>query len=262
VAVYIGTSGWQYRHWRGSFYPAGLVQARWLEHYAARFAAVEVNNAFYRLPEATTVTSWRQRTPDEFVFAVKSSRYLTHIRRLRDPADSVQLFIERVTHLGSKLGPVLLQLPATFRKDTQALDDALAAFPRQIRVAFEPRHDSWHDDDVAAVLSRHGAAFCLSDSQGRRSPLRRTADWGYVRFHVGCTRPLPCYGTVALQSWATRLAGLFCKEDDVFAFFNNDGCACAPRDARRFAAAAAKAGLAPTRVPAAHEVRLCGETTP
>jgi uncharacterized protein YecE (DUF72 family) len=262
VAVYIGTSGWQYPHWRGTFYPPGVAQARWLEYYAARFAVVEVNNAFYRLPEATTVTNWRQRTPDDFVLAVKSSRYLTHIRRLRDPVGPVELLVERVKHLGPKLGPVLLQLPATFRKDVHALDDALAAFPRQIRVAFEPRHDSWHADDVASVLSRHHAALCWSDSRGTRSPLWRTTDWGYMRLHAGRARPSPCYGPAALGSWARRLSELFHKKDDVFVFFNNDGCACAPRDARCFAAAVAKAGLAPTRVPAASEIRLCGRSSP
>ena len=255
--MFIGTSGWQYQHWRGSFYPRGVAQARWLEYYAARFGVVEVNNAFYRLPAAGTFVHWRERTPEDFVLAVKASRYLTHIRRLREPGAPVALLLDRARHLGPKLGPVLLQLPATFRADTHALEDTLSQFPAGIRVAFEPRHKSWHTDEVADALSRWGAAFCLSDTPGRPSPLWRTAPWGYVRFHQGRARPSPCYGRTALWSWADRLAELFGPEADVYAFFNNDGCACALRDAQRFAGAIATCGLRPTRVPPARDIRVC-----
>jgi uncharacterized protein YecE (DUF72 family) len=258
MALWIGTSGWQYPHWRGRFYPPGVAQARWLEYYAARFRTVEVNNAFYRLPEASTFEKWSHRTPADFVVALKASRYLTHIRRLREPGEPVALLVDRARHLGAKLGPVLLQLPANFKVDTAALDETLAEFPTTVRVAFEPRHDSWYTDDVAAVLARHGAAFCLSDTPGRRPPMWRTADWGYVRFHRGQSRPDPCYGRAALHSWAERIAGLFGPSPDVFAFFNNDGCACALRDAHRFALASSKAGLHPTRVPTAREIHVCG----
>ena len=259
MAVLVGTSGWQYRHWRARFYPEGVPQARWLEYYAERFGVVEVNNAFYRLPEATTFEHWRDRTPDDFVFAVKASRYLTHIRRLRAPADPVALLLERARHLGPKLGPVLLQLPANFRADPGALDEALAQFPSDVRVAFEPRHASWHSDEVADVLRSRGAAFCLSDTPERRSPLWRTADWGYIRFHHGRSWPEPCYGRAALQSWAGRLKDLFGVQADVFAFFNNDGCACALRDAHRFSLALARCGLRPTRVVSAREVSVGGD---
>ena len=258
MTVFVGTSGWQYRHWRARFYPHGVAQARWLEYYAARFRTVEVNNAFYRLPEARTFEDWRDRTPGDFVVAVKASRYLTHVRRLRAPVDAVTLLVDRARHLGPKLGPVLLQLPSNFRVDVAALDETLAAFPSGVRVAFEPRHESWHCDEVAATLARRGAAFCLSDTPARRAPLWRTADWGYMRFHQGRARPPSCYGRSALQSWAERLADLFGSNADVFSFFNNDECACALRDARRFALALARVGMTPTRVPGASEVRVCG----
>jgi uncharacterized protein YecE (DUF72 family) len=261
MVVFVGTSGWQYRHWRGRFYPQGVPQARWLEHYAARFRTVEVNNAFYRLPEVRTFEDWRDRTPGDFVMAVKASRYLTHIRRLRAPSEPVSLLLDRARHLGPKLGPVLLQLPANFRADPTALDDTLAQFPSSVRVAFEPRHESWHTDAVADVLCRRGAAFCLSDTPERRAPLWRTADWGYVRFHRGRARPSPCYGRAALRSWAERLAELFGQGADVFAYFNNDECACALRDARLFALALSRVGLEPTRVPAGRDVRVCGQET-
>jgi uncharacterized protein YecE (DUF72 family) len=259
VPVFVGTSGWQYRHWRHRFYPPDVAQSRWLEYYAARFQIVEVNNAFYRLPEVRTFEGWRDRTPGDFVMALKASRYLTHIRRLRAPAGPVNLLLERARHLDAKLGPVLLQLPANFRSDPDALDETLAQFPAPVRVAFEPRHESWHNDEVADVLARRGAALCLTDAPGRRAPLWRTADWGYVRFHRGRARPSPCYGRSALRTWAERLAELFGTEADVYAFFNNDECACALRDAHTFALAASRAGLRPTRVPQASEVRVCGD---
>ncbi len=256
MPVLVGTSGWQYRHWRDRFYPAGIAQTRWLEFYAERFQVVEVNNAFYRLPDSSTFEHWRDRTPGDFVLAVKASRYLTHIRRLREPAGPVALLLERARHLGAKLGPVLLQLPANFRAAPGALDDTLAQFPSDVRVAFEPRHESWYCDEVADILAQRQAAFCLSDTPERRAPLWRTADWGYVRFHQGRARPSPCYGRTALRSWAQRLADLFDAQSDVYAFFNNDGSACALRDAHRFSLELARCGLRPTRVASAREVRV------
>lgn len=263
MPVHIGTSGWQYRHWRGLFYPTDVPQRLWLEHYAERFATVEVNNAFYRLPEAGTFASWAERTPDDFVVAVKASRYLTHVKRLRDPAEPVGRLLERAAHLGRALGPLLLQLPPTLHADVVLLDEVLAAVAEAstrlaptvpaVRVAVEPRHPSWYADAVADVLSRRGAAFCLTDTPARRSPVWRTASWGYVRFHEGRASPSPCYGRRALATWAECLASCFGRGDDVYAYFNNDTSGCAVRDARRFAAAVAKAGLEPTRVPGPRE---------
>jgi len=258
VTVRIGTSGWQYKDWRPAFYPARLGQAQWLEYYAERFATVEVNNAFYRLPEAETFRQWHRRTPEDFVMAVKASRYLTHIRRLRQPRDPVKLLMQRARHLGTTLGPVLLQLPPTLRVDLAALEETLAAFPASTRVAVEPRHESWYHDDLAVVLAKHNAAYCMSDSPGSRAPRWRTADWGYLRLHEGRARPHPCYGRRALETWAERLAELFRSRHDVYVFFNNDHNACALRDAQRFAAAVRRAGLRPTRVPTAQDVRGCG----
>lgn len=249
MALLIGTSGWQYRSWRGRFYPETLAQARWLEHYAARFGTVEVNNAFYRLPEASTFGAWAARTPADFVVAVKASRYLTHVRRLQEPGEPVQRLMERAAHLGTKLGPVLLQLPPTLAAEPARLDAALAAFPAGVRVAVELRHDSWFTAEVRAILETRGAALCLADGPRRKTPVWRTADWGYVRFHEGRASPPPCYGRRALATWAERLAGLWAPGEQVFAYFNNDPEGCAVRDAARFAKAATRAGLEPTRVP-------------
>lgn len=249
MPVWVGTSGWQYRSWRGRFYPEKLRQADWLEHYAERFRVVEVNNAFYRLPEAGTFAAWAARTPDDFVVAVKASRYLTHIRRLRDPAEPVHRLMDRAGHLGSKLGPILLQLPPNLQADPRALDETLAEFPPGTRLAVEFRHESWYGDETADVLRGHGAALCLADSPRRRTPVWRTADWGYLRMHEGRASPRPCYGRSALDTWARRLASIYDENEDVYVFFNNDPEGCAVRDAGVFARSLVKAGLTPTRVP-------------
>jgi uncharacterized protein YecE (DUF72 family) len=254
--LHVGTSGWQYRDWRGAFYPKGLAQARWLPHYAERFATVELNNSFYRLPERATFERWREQTPDDFVVAVKMSRFLTHLRRLREPAEPVERFLERARGLGGRLGPVLLQLPPRFRVDADRLAGALDRFPKDARVAVEPRDDSWFDDRVRGVLEERGAALCLADSPRRRTPAWRTAPWGFVRFHEGRASPHPCYGERALATWAERIASLWDADADVYCYFNNDTHACAVRDAVAFARLARRAGLRPTRVPEASEVAL------
>jgi uncharacterized protein YecE (DUF72 family) len=256
VPLHVGTSGWHYADWRGRFYPPGLPPRAWLEHYSQRFETVELNNAFYRLPEAATFAGWASQTPSDFVLAVKASRYLTHVRRLRDPAPSVALFLDRCRGLGRKLGPVLVQLPPTLKINLGALDETLASFPPGVRVTVEFRHPSWFVPEVEELLGRHRTALCWSDSRGPRTPLWRTADWGYLRLHQGQANPHPCYGRTALDSWARRLAERFGPAEDVFAYFNNDTSGCAPRDAAVLGAVAGRTGLVATRVPAASEVRV------
>ncbi|MEV0270281.1 MAG: DUF72 domain-containing protein [Hamadaea sp.] len=228
----IGTSGWQYRDWRGRFYPEGLAQARWLEYYAGQFATVEVNNAFYRLPERSTFEQWRARTPDGFCVAVKMSRYLTHIKRLNEPAEPVARFLGRADALGDRLGPVLLQLPPTLRADAEALAETLRRFPKDVRVAVEPRHASWWTDDIRRVLEKHNAALSWADRRGRPvTPLWRTADFGYLRLHEGRADPRPHYGRTALKSWLGRIEDAF-DEQTVYVYFNNDPGAAAIDNAR------------------------------
>ena len=251
--LWIGTSGWQYKDWRpakgaddtGYLYPGGLPQRLWLEHYAERFATVEVNNAFYRLPERDTFAAWRERTPDGFTVAVKMSRFLTHIKRLREPQEPVARFLSRADALGDKLGPVLLQLPPTMKADLGALDETLRQFPPGVRVAVEPRHPTWWTDDCEELLRRHGAALCWADRLGRPvTPLWRTAGWGYLRLHEGGAQPWPRYGRQALRSWVDR-----CGVSEMFVFFNNDPGGAAVIDAAVFAAEAARRGLAVSPVP-------------
>jgi uncharacterized protein YecE (DUF72 family) len=233
VPVHVGTSGWQYADWRGEFYPRGVPQRLWLEHYAAEFGTVEVNNAFYRLPERTVFESWRLRTPDGFVVAVKASRYLTHIRRLRDPAEPVARLLDRARALESRLGPVLLQLPPTLQADADLLAGCLAEFPGDVRVAVEPRHRSWWTAEIREVLTSYNAALCWADRGSRPiTPLWRTADWGYLRLHAGRARPWPRYGRTALRSWTRRIAGEWGLSADVFVYFNNDQHGAAVLDAQ------------------------------
>jgi uncharacterized protein YecE (DUF72 family) len=256
--LYIGTSGWQYRHWRGTFYPEDLPQREWLDWYCRRFQVVEVNNTFYHLPAPTTFSAWRARTPDDFVLAVKMSRYLTHIKRLLDADEIVGNFMQRAARLGPRLGPVLVQLPPRFEARPDRLREVLRALGRypDARVAVEFRDDSWYTDEIRELLIEFGAALVLADTPRRRQPMWRTAGWGFVRFHEGRASPRPCYGERALASWVERLASMWEPADDLFVFFNNDTRACALRDAIVFARLAERAGLRPTRVPDPAEVRL------
>lgn len=239
--IYVGTSGWMYDDWRGRFYPAGVPKSAWLEFYAGRFATVEINNAFYRLPERATFEDWRRRVSGDFRFAVKMSRYLTHIKRLRDPREPVERFLSRASALGDRLGPVLFQLPPTLRRDAGLLDAALARVPAEIRVAVEPRHPSWWHDHVRGVLESRGAALVWADRGGRPvTPLWATTGWAYVRLHEGRAHPWPGYGRAALASWVRRLGDPGAR--DAYVYFNNDPGGAAVRDALAFARLAADAG--------------------
>ncbi|MGH2730530.1 MAG: DUF72 domain-containing protein [Actinomycetota bacterium] len=257
MPVYVGTSGWQYKHWRNTFYPEGVAQSRWLEYYAERWQVVELNNSFYRLPSEATFAKWAERTPADFVFAVKMSRYLTHIKRLADPAEPIERFLSHAHKLGPKLGPVLIQLPPNLKIDTDALAVALGLFPADVRVAVEFRHESWFTDEVRRCLVDHGAAACLADRNARPvTPVWRTAEWTFVRFHEGTGSPHPCYKRSSLNLWVDRLADEWGPDSDIFVFFNNDALGCAVRDASVFATAVEAAGLRPSRVPDATDVTV------
>lgn len=250
MTLFVGTSGWQYKDWRGVLYPDGVPMRLWLEEYATRFATVEINNAFYRLPTRETFESWRERTPPDFVVALKASRYLTHIKRLRDPAEPVDRLLSHAAGLGDRLGPVLLQLPPTLHADPALLDECLGRFPADVRVAVEPRHDSWWTPEVRKVLESRGAALCWADVQARPvTPLWRTADWGYLRFHEGRALPWPRYGRQSLTTWVGRVTDAWSDDHPVYAYFNNDPNAAAVHDAVAFARAARTTGLTVTRTP-------------
>lgn len=232
--IWIGTSGWQYRDWRGQFYPERLPQRRWLEFYVTRFPTVEVNNTFYSLPKESTFEKWRGETPAGFVVTVKASRYITHIRRLREAGDSVELFWSRARLLGERLGPVLFQLPPKFRADVGLLRGFLGLLPDGMRAAFEFRDASWEQPDVYETLDRAGAAWVIPDRPGWRVPVVVTGGWSYVRFHQGGHGRLGSdYSREKLRRWADRIAGL--EAADVFVYFNNDQGGAAVRDAATLA---------------------------
>jgi uncharacterized protein YecE (DUF72 family) len=257
LPVLIGASGWQYKHWRETFYPKGVPQKSWLEFYCQRFQIVELNNSFYRLPPPQTFAQWAERTPADFIMGVKASRYLTHIKRLKDPEEPVGRFMEHARHLGRKLGPVLVQLPPTLKKNVPDLKKTLGLFPKGVRVAVEFRHDSWWDDEVKETLEEAGAALSLADRGSTPiSPLWNTTDWGYVRWHMGISNPIPCYSRKDMKTWAQRIADIWGPEPDVYAFFNNDPRACALRDAYVFAEELDRLGIPRTRVAPRDEITV------
>ncbi len=227
----VGTCGWQYRHWVEVLYPRGLPQDRWLERYAEVFGTVEVDATFYRLPRPEVVAGWAARTPPSMPFAVKASRYLTHVRRLRDPEEPVARMMGVLAPLGPRLAAVLLQLPPDMPADAGRLDRTLAAFPAGVPVAVEPRHASWWTDEVRTVLERRGAALCLADRAGPVTPLWRTADRGYLRLHSGGGPASPGYSEAELAAWAERLEDLFPGDEPVLVYLNNDMGGHAVRDA-------------------------------
>jgi uncharacterized protein YecE (DUF72 family) len=230
--VRVGCSGWQYADWRERFYPPRLPQREWLRFYASVFDTVEVNATFYRLAKPESVANWIEQTPDDFVFAVKGSRYLTHMKRLRDAEEGLARFYASIAPLVGhrKLGPVLWQLPPNFRRD----DDRLAAWLNALpdgRHAIEFRDPSWFEPAVFELLRWHGAALVIGDDPRRApTPLELTADWSFVRLHRGRRGRRGNYSPGELREWAARIAHL-AAEASCYVYFNNDWEAFAPRNA-------------------------------
>ena len=255
-SVRIGCSGWQYKHWRGDFYPAELPQSRWLEYYAQCFDTVEINNTFYRLPEAATFAAWRRRAPPRFVYAVKASRFLTHMKKLKDPEAPLDLFFSRAERLGPSFGPVLYQLPPRWPVNLQRFETFLKALPRSRRHAVEFREPSWYSDEVFALLGRHRVALCLHDMTGSASERLAVGPFVYVRFH-GTEKYSGSYSNAMLESWAEWLAERLRAGVPVYAYFNNDVGGHAPRDAVRLRAAiAARLGQVSSTPPLDHVTSL------
>jgi uncharacterized protein YecE (DUF72 family) len=250
MPVLVGTSGWQYDDWRGVLYPAGLPRREWLAYYFTRFRTVEVNATFYRLPTAQVVAGWAAAAPQDAVIAVKASRFLTHVRRLAEPAEPVARMESVLAPLGHRLGPVLLQLPPTLPAAPAALEQTLTRFPPGRRVAVEPRHASWFTPEIREILCSHDAALVWADRRNRPTgPLWRTASWGFVRLHEGTASPAPSYGPAALRSWSARIRAQWSADEDVYVYFNNDANAAAVRNASTFARLTARAGWPVSRTP-------------
>lgn len=230
--VRIGTSGWLYRAWRGPFYPRNIAQARWLEFYAGRFDTAEINGTFYRLPTQASVARWREATPPGFLFSWKASRFITHMKRLKDPEDSLQRIFAPMQALGAKQGPTLFQLPPQMRPDMGSLADFLAVLPAG-RHVFEFRDPAWYADPVLTLLAEHQVALCISDHHHAPAPWIATAPFVYIRGHGPGGRYVGAYSEQTLRSWAAKIAAWRSEGRDVLAYFDNDvGCA-APQDAQR-----------------------------
>lgn len=221
--VRIGCSGWNYAHWRELIYPKGLPPKRWLDHYATLFDTVEINTTFYRLPRRTSVEAWVAQSPPGFLFSVKASRYLTHIKRLTDLGQGIERFYRCIELLveSSKMGPVLWQLPGNFHRNDERLASALEQLPPG-RHCFEFRHASWFVPEVYELLRAHGVALVIGDHPERPfQTLELTADWTFIRFHYGSRGRRGNYSASELDEWARRIAA-WRTEIDVYAYFNND----------------------------------------
>jgi uncharacterized protein YecE (DUF72 family) len=237
--VRVGCSGWNYKSWRGRFYPEGLAASAWLQHYSAVFDTVEVNNTFYRLPEASTFAAWRGETPPGFVMAVKASRFLTHMKKLRDPAEPLERLMTRAAELGPRLGPILYQLPGQLHLDLERLETFLRALParvpgvaKRLRHVLEFRHPSWYVGETYQLLERHGVALCLHDMAGSEITTPWVGPFSYVRFHGAVGKYYGSYETATLRGWADRLSEQAAAGRDAYAFFNNDPEAIATLNAQ------------------------------
>jgi uncharacterized protein YecE (DUF72 family) len=231
--IRVGCSGWQYRHWRGDFYPADLPVNDWLDFYARTFDTVELNNSFYRLPSADAFASWSRRVPARFCFAVKASRYLTHLRKLREPAQPLDLLWSRASRLGPHLGPMLYQLPPHWHADLERLAAFLSAVPAGRLQAIEFRDRSWYAPEVYELLQQHGVALCLHDMAGSTSPTEPVGPFVYLRMHGSGARYGGRYRDAVLAAWAERLSGWAGAGRGCWVYFNNDVGGHAPRDALR-----------------------------
>jgi uncharacterized protein YecE (DUF72 family) len=231
---YIGTSGWDYEKWRGSFYPEEVGQADALTYYAQQFPSVEVNNTHYQLPEEQTLQGWQAAVPDTFTFAVKASRYITHMKKLKDPHEPLTNLLERVSILGDNLGPLLFQLPGHWKFNAERLTNFLQALPEGYRCAFEFRDPSWHNPTTYKLLAQHNAAFCIYEFAGKISPKDTTADFVYIRLHGPEETPYTGqYDAQTLSGWAGAITSWSRQGKDVYCYFDNDQSGYAPQDAAR-----------------------------
>lgn len=232
----IGTSGWHYGSWRGPFYPKEVKVRDQLAYYATRFPTTEINNSFYRLPTEKAVKEWRAAVPEDFTFAWKVSRFITHFKRLKDCDDSIKLIFERMGGLAKNFGPALFQLPPQFHADRERLAAFLKLLPKKRRHVFEFRHESWYSEDIFDVLRDHNAALCISDHAAAPSPWEVTADFVYLRGHGPGGQYKGAYSDEALDEWAKSIHHWRKAKREVYVYFDNDQKSQAPKDAERLTA--------------------------
>ncbi len=221
--IRIGTSGWHYKHWCGPFYAQKTPPSRMFACYQEQFDTVELNNSFYRLPPETAIRSWFDSTAPDFLFAAKASRFITHMKRLTDPQNAVDVFFERMEGLGPKLGPILFQLPPRWHANPERLESFLQVLPRRRQYAFEFRDPSWNQEAVYAILQRHNAAYCMNEIAGYRSPELLTANFTYIRLHgPGEKAYQGSYSRKQLAEWARKITDWSRRLRSIYVYFDND----------------------------------------
>jgi uncharacterized protein YecE (DUF72 family) len=226
--IRIGTSGYHYKHWLGRYYPEGMKPNAMLAHYLRDFDTVELNNTFYQLPNESTFDAWRKNTPGDFLYAVKGSRFITHMIKLKDAQRGLMNFMPRAERLGPKLGPILWQLPPGWKVNVERLEEFLSLLPPQHRYTFELRNETWMTDAVLEVLKKYNAAFCIYELAGYLSPIEITADWTYIRLHGPTSfKYQGSYSDAQLAEWADRIRGWSRKMKAVYVYFDNDDSAYA-----------------------------------
>lgn len=231
LKYHIGCSGWHYDHWRSLYYPEGLPKSQWLQFYVKQFNTVELNNSFYHLPSEKAFATWRESAPEDFIFAVKVSRFITHIKRLKNLGSAVENFLSRACLLQDKLGPLLYQLPPNMKRNDEVLGSFLSSLPQKYRHVFEFRHESWLDDSIFHILQQYNAGLCVFDMPGFTCPLVATSDFAYIRFHGSASLYSSCYSDEELSHWAQKIARLGEKVKAVYIYFNNDAEAFAVKNA-------------------------------
>ena len=229
--IHIGTSGWSYDHWKGPFYPDKIKGQDMLSTYAEHFQTVEINNTFYRLPSKETLKKWKDTVPDKFLFSVKANQYITHRKKLNDPAESIENFFDRIKILDEKLGPILLQLPPRWHKNRERLSEFIEVLPKEYRYVFEFRDKSWFSEDIIKLLSQTNCAFCIYDLEGEETPEHVTTDFIYIRMHGPGAKYQGSYSKNLLEEWTKKFARWGKDNKEIFCYFNNDYAGHAPDNA-------------------------------
>jgi uncharacterized protein YecE (DUF72 family) len=230
--IYIGTSGWNYKHWKGNFYPEGLKQKEWLNYYSDKLKTVEINNSFYQLPDIKTFKNWVDTTPKKFIFSVKGSRYITHMKKLKDPEQSSKKLFTRVKHLKKKLGPILFQLPPHWKFNKERFEKFLKSLSDKYRYTFEFRDQTWWNDEALELLKECNSAFCIYELAGTITPKEVTADFVYIRLHGPGDKYQGDYNKKELAGWAGAISAWQKNNKDVFIYFNNDDSGYAVKNAQ------------------------------
>lgn len=220
--IYIGTSGWQYKHWRGTFYPDDIKVKDHFDYYQKYFDTVEINASFYRIPTKEIFAKWRDKANDDFIYVIKANRYITHYNKLRDTMETLDHFLSNALELKEKLGPILFQLPPGWEVDIERLENFLKILPNDLRYVFEFRNTTWYNNEVDAILKKYHCAFCIYQLGGHLAPIKVTADFVYVRLHGPKVKYKGSYNDETLKEWAKRCGGWLGENKDIYVYFDND----------------------------------------